>query len=263
MRVYDPIAGPRPPDEECLHDGGDAGIPAGFDQEGRLQGVDPADTVAAYSDSKGRRHIAVSNRVCLCVPRYAVLRAIEAPIGYEATVALAGANKAIGQELIQLRQPSLEAKQREEVALLRGRERTSGTQATNGVVQVAQLESGAIVIGQYQEQTVTGTCVEKPVPPDQPLLLCKTVDKQAAQVGEIVTFTLRYTNTGGQPITNVSVVDSLTGRLEYVPGSAQSDREAGFTMQANDAGSLILRWEIAGKLLPGQTGTVTFQARVR
>ena len=64
-------------------------------------------------------------------------------------------------------------------------------------------------------------------------------------------------------MTDVAVTDSLSGRLEYVPGSAQSDREAVFTMQANEAGSSVLRWEIGGTLAPGDTGRVKFKVKVR
>lgn len=71
---YDPIYGPRPATEECLHDGGDIGLPVGFDRNGQLQGLDPSDTVAEYTDAAGRRRVTCSNRVCICVPRFAVLR---------------------------------------------------------------------------------------------------------------------------------------------------------------------------------------------
>jgi hypothetical protein len=74
---------------------------------------------------------------------------------------------------------------------------------------------------------------------------------------------LKYSNHGGQPITDVAVSDSLTGRLEYVAGSARSDRDAVFTLQENEAGSAVLHWEIGGKLLPCQSGVVSFQARIR
>jgi hypothetical protein len=59
------------------------------------------------------------------------------------------------------------------------------------------------------------------------------------------------------------VSDSLSPRLEYVPGSAQSDRDAVFTTEQNEAGSLILRWEVSGRLAAGQGGVLRFQARVR
>jgi uncharacterized repeat protein (TIGR01451 family) len=79
----------------------------------------------------------------------------------------------------------------------------------------------------------------------------------------VATFYLKYTNTGGQPMTNVIVSDSLTPRLEYIPGTALSDRDAVFTTQENECGSLALRWQIGGALPPGKSGMVRFQARVR
>src|SRR5205823_1624820 len=42
--------------------------------EGKLVGVDPSDTVARYIDAQGRVKIAVSNKVCFCVPRYLLVR---------------------------------------------------------------------------------------------------------------------------------------------------------------------------------------------
>ena len=55
--------------------------------KGRLAGVEPSDSVAGYRDSQGRHHVAVSNRVCLCVPRFGVIR-----------------NEAIKQGMLTLRQ---------------------------------------------------------------------------------------------------------------------------------------------------------------
>jgi hypothetical protein len=51
--------------------------------------------------------------------------------------------------------------------------------------------------------------------------------------------------------------------LEYVASSAVSDRDAVFTIQKNEAGSLTLHWEITGKLMPKEYGIIRFQARVR
>ena len=94
-------------------------------------------------------------------------------------------------------------------------------------------------------------------------MLIKCADRQSAQQGDVVTFFLRYSNHGGRPLTDVAVSDSLSSRLEYVAGSAQSDRDAVFTAEQNEAGSLILRWEVSGRLAPGQGGVLRFQARVR
>jgi uncharacterized repeat protein (TIGR01451 family) len=119
-------------------------------------------------------------------------------------------------------------------------------------------------MGLLHEETIVGTLEKKTCPlPERPLVLCKTTDKEGVQIGDVVTFTLKFTNTGGQPMTGVIVSDSLTGRLEYVTGSARSDRETIFTMQDNEAGSRVLRWEVAGRLQPGESGVVSFQARVR
>jgi hypothetical protein len=55
----------------------------------------------------------------------------------------------------------------------------------------------------------------------------------------------------------------LSGRLEYLPGSAETDRPANFTTADNEAGSVIVRWDLPGVLLPGQAGMVRFKAKVR
>ncbi len=264
LPVYDPYYGPRHGEEECLEDGGDAGLPAGFDNEGRLHGLDPADTVAEYKDSRGRLHLAVSNRVCICVPRFAVLLTSIVPIGYESAVALDSKLTLTRQALMERQAPSLEAKQSDHLEAMRSRERASETENSSGLVEVDQVEGLVSVLGRIHEQVVVGALVEQTAPPpDRPLLLCKWADKQSAQVGDVVTFYLKYTNSGGQPISDVVVSDSLTGRLEYVPGSAKADRANVFSMKPNEAGSQILRWEISGLLQPGQSGLVSFQARIR
>jgi uncharacterized repeat protein (TIGR01451 family) len=325
--IFDPILGPRPPEEECLHDGGDAGTPAGLDLAGRLHGLDPADTVAEYSDSRGGRHLTVSNRVCICSPRFVVLRA-ETNLGrYERVVEVGSAVALRGQEQVGTNYPQRFTEQYEQPQGVRGQVRARGTEVLQAPIQLVRLEilnatqidiGAAEVLGTAALQRLTleqrtrltrqvelahqfrlangprgvelnqpapmavgrieglGTlvkvqetrdvnvcCNEVPLPPDKPLVLFKWADRQSAQVGDVVTLFLKYSNVGGQPITDVAVSDSLTGRLEYIPGTAQSNRDAVFTTQGNEAGSVILRWEIRGRLLPGQSGVVRFQARVR
>src|SRR5262249_38290024 len=97
-----------------------------------------------------------------------------------------------------------------------------------------------------------------------PLKVTKSGDPEGpVAVGDIVTFTIRIVNTGSKPISDLVVSDSLSGRLEYVVGSAQTDRAANFAAAENEAGSLVLRWELPGVLLPGQGGTIKFRAKVR
>jgi uncharacterized repeat protein (TIGR01451 family) len=261
--VYDPIAGPRPYTEECLRDGGDGGPRVGLDATGRLRGLDPADTAAVYTDSHGGRHLAVSNPVCICVPRFAVLRSLMSPIGYNVATALEDTRHAVGEFLVQARTPPLLAQQIEQLQAVRGQERPSATENRTGTLLIAKLQGNAFLIGRYQGQSVTGVCFHHVPPPDRPLVLSKSADKEAAVIGDVITFRLRYTNQGGQPISGIAISDSLTARLEYIPGTARSDHQAVFSMIENEVGSVVLHWEIGSPLPPGQSGEVTFQVRVR
>jgi len=96
------------------------------------------------------------------------------------------------------------------------------------------------------------------------LRICKIADKAEAKPGEIVTFTLRFDNLGDQRIGNVTVIDHLTPRLEYVAGSAESSLPAKFiaTPQMPEE-TTVLRWEIADPLKINEGGIVRFQAKVR
>lgn len=325
---YDPRLGPKMPQEECLHDGGDQGLRAGHDSQGRLQGLEPEDTVVEYSDSRGGRHISCSNRICICVPRFAVLRTELSLARTAMAVTVGDTRKVNAQEQLTIRERSGLTKQYEIMEAMKGRERASGTvniEALGHVARVEMMSASNVIlelgftfdrlgierltetqkmqfrrqiefaqklstrtslslIGQKTGTGVVGRVIGGPetvwaevetrdftfycehpeiIAPDKPLTLLKWADKDAAKVGDVVTIFLRYTNHGFKPITDIAVSDSLTGRLEYVPGSAQADRDAVFTTQPNEAGSVILRWEIDGTLQPGQSGVVRFQTRVR
>ncbi|MBI1904577.1 MAG: DUF11 domain-containing protein [Planctomycetia bacterium] len=101
-------------------------------------------------------------------------------------------------------------------------------------------------------------------PPGRPKLrIVKVASTDAAAPGETIDFTLRFDNVGDQAVGNVTIADNLTTRLEFVEGSAQASVKADFSTEANEGGSLVLRWEIADPLEPGQGGVVRFQCRVR
>jgi uncharacterized repeat protein (TIGR01451 family) len=326
LPLLDPYHGAKCADE-CIHDGGDIGTPAAIDRNGQLHGVDPSDTVASYRDVHGRQHISVSNRVCLCVPRFLIVRSELLPAGYEVRVRLHGADIVQSQLGVEGLVPSKAAMQSEQLEGFRGRARPGGTMiveaprpvnvvkflaayhlnigpgealGTEGMrkltaeqrtelrkqiefVQVlmesmraAAIEQGlpgpqvvgrvegVNVVSQVEEvRDFTTCCVEKPEIPPRPLHLYKWANTHSAKIGDVVTFFLKYSNLGGQPISDVGVSDSLTGRLEYVPGSAKSNRDAVFTTEQNRAGSVILHWEVSGRLPPGESGVVSFQARIR
>jgi uncharacterized repeat protein (TIGR01451 family) len=95
------------------------------------------------------------------------------------------------------------------------------------------------------------------------LRLIKVASTPFAKSGEEVWFTLRFDNLGDQVIGNVTIIDSLSTRLEYVPDSAQCSREASFSTQPNEGDSSVLRCEIKDPLEAGQGGVIRFCCKVR
>jgi uncharacterized repeat protein (TIGR01451 family) len=83
------------------------------------------------------------------------------------------------------------------------------------------------------------------------------------KIGEEVTFFLRFTNATKEAMHSVIISDSLTARLEYVDGTAKCSRPATFTIQANEAGSSVLKWALDDKLQPGEDGIISFKAKIR
>ena len=95
------------------------------------------------------------------------------------------------------------------------------------------------------------------------LRLFKTASKQQAAPGELIEFVIRYENVGGEVIGNVTILDSLSARLEYVEDSAVSSKKADFLVKNNETGSLVLRLEVTDPLEPGDYGVLSFLCRVR
>jgi uncharacterized repeat protein (TIGR01451 family) len=263
--LVDPRVGQSCPEEEmCFHDGGDTGSPAGIGPDGKLRGVDPSDTVAQYDDSQGARKIAISNKVCFCVPRYLILRNEMTPAANSVRIGPNDAYLAQAPANTQLDIGTVEHHEDISPAAVSTRMRASSIVQLQQTMVVGNIE-GLKVMDQVQ---YTGQVIGSCLPPelelmDKPLIIIKWPDKCDPQLGEVVTFYIRYKNQGHKPISNIVVNDSLTARLEYVAGSAKTDRDALFTATPNEVESMLLRWEISQPLAPGQSGTVTFQARVR
>jgi uncharacterized repeat protein (TIGR01451 family) len=96
------------------------------------------------------------------------------------------------------------------------------------------------------------------------LRICKIADRSEATPGQIITFTLRFDNVGDQRIGNVTIIDHLMTRLEYVEGSATSTLKADFKpVEMLDSETTVLRWEIQDTLPVNEGGIIRFQARVR
>jgi uncharacterized repeat protein (TIGR01451 family) len=93
--------------------------------------------------------------------------------------------------------------------------------------------------------------------------IIKIASRQNALPGEIVDFTIRVDNIGDQPIGNVTVIDNLTTRLEYLPDTAQCSLRADFFTEVNEFDSLVLRWDILDPMDVGDGGIIRFKCRVR
>ncbi len=147
---FDPLLGPKPLEEECLRDGGDHGNRAGFDANGQLAGVEPEDTVAEYTDSHGRRHVTHSNTVCLCVPRFAVLRCETPLVCYNGVTAVSDTRKVQFQRFFEGLTPPLQTRQAEQLRGAHGRERPSineGAAAAAAMTRFELLDAVEVPLG--------------------------------------------------------------------------------------------------------------------
>ncbi len=265
-QVYDPLHGPRHPSEfVTVYDGGDSGPQAGFDRFGRLKGLDPTDTIAEYMDSKGNKKLAYSNRVGLCVPRFIVFKselthaAHAVRTSLDTNLTMTAPSGAVGIAALK------EQAAQQHAESVGTKLRLSGTFNTLGTSVAGRVQGLKVTSNLRNVETVDAAAAgpRTTEPDDGPLLIIKWPDKTCVNVGEIVTFYLKYSNTSAQPITSVVVSDSLAARFEYVMGSTKTDRDALFTTQPNEAGSTVLRWEVTGALQPREHGLITFQVRIR
>jgi uncharacterized repeat protein (TIGR01451 family) len=128
-------------------------------------------------------------------------------------------------------------------------------------VQIVLDSKVASAVMQSERVEVLYTVKEPPANPK--LRVIKVASTQFAEPGDTVDFTIRFDNVGNQPIGNVAILDNLTARLEYVDQSAQASVNANFSSQPNEAGSRVLRWELAQPLQAGHGGLVRFRCLVR
>ncbi|MDR0391316.1 MAG: hypothetical protein LBH59_05385 [Planctomycetaceae bacterium] len=94
------------------------------------------------------------------------------------------------------------------------------------------------------------------------LRLIKVASKSMAKSGDIIEFTLRFDNLGTEPLGNITIMDNLTTRLEFVSGSAISSVPSGFVVEPNGVSSFTLRFEITDPLEAGKFGIIQFKCRV-
>lgn len=129
-------------------------------------------------------------------------------------------------------------------------------------------QAAQVVFSNHQAVAVVGLkqpgiVYQTDEPGDPRLRLIKLASCGNALPGEEVEFTLRFDNIGDQTIGNVTIIDNLTTRLEYMSNTAKSTLPANFSSVSNGAGSTILRWEIVDPLKPGAGGVLQFKCRVK
>jgi uncharacterized repeat protein (TIGR01451 family) len=307
---YGPIRGPN---DEYLCDGGDHGLPVGVRADWTITGLEREDTVAHYDTIDGRTIVTPSNKLCIYAPRFAAVRQVVNPVGYNRYDAAGGALQQIGAAPLDESEeattsvaeleptidrtkqpPSLLRERQQGGELARDRRAAeiigslapyanleiirSGTLTGEDRVRLARASLAAltwtsdqaaqVIIDRRRAQALVslqspGTIYHLFEANNPKLRLCKLASKGAAIPGEEVEFTLRFDNIGDRVIGNVTIVDNLTTRLEYVPDSQKSSLEANFLTTPNEGDSLVLRWEIVEPLQPGQGGVLQFRARVR
>ena len=106
------------------------------------------------------------------------------------------------------------------------------------------VEMAQVILDQqlaYEQKAVRQPQVEYVYrsPRGAKLRLIKLASERDAILGDVVEFTLRYDNIGVEPIGNVTIVDNLTTRLEYVEDSQSCSLRADFLTQAHQHESLV------------------------
>ena len=129
-----------------------------------------------------------------------------------------------------------------------------------GVLVIIDRERAAAAVRDQNLATVYSVDEE---PGSPRLRIIKVASTANALPGETVDFTLRFDNVGNQVIGNVTIIDNLTTRLEYVPDSQECNLKANFLTEPNEGDSLALRWEVTDPMMPKDGGVIHFKCRVR
>lgn len=261
--LYDPKLGPKPTPEECITDGGDKNTRLGIGPGQRLAGLDPTDVSAEYTQNDKRR-VTTSNEVCLCVPRF-VIRRVDLGVNIHQAALITDVTKQadVWKSTVNALSPQALATREKPVAAVG---------AIRPQVQIGRI-AAHVIIGEIKPvaialdrgvRVIASVIEPEEVTNSNQFVITKSIDPSGdVQVGQVVTVTLRYQNNTRGPVSDVVISDSLSGRLEYVPGSAQSDRPTNVTTSENEVGSVVVRFDLPGTINAGQGGVVKFQVKVR
>lgn len=112
---------------------------------------------------------------------------------------------------------------------------------------------------QRQDLTIVGTA--------DGLRLVKSVDKDVAGSGAVITYTITYTNLGSTPVNALRIRDA-TPAWTTLASAACGSTPAGITSCGVTAQPVVgaagsIEWTLAGALPPGASGTVVFSVTVQ
>lgn len=93
--------------------------------------------------------------------------------------------------------------------------------------------------------------------------IVKLADRDQAEAGDTIRFTIRYINTGDYDLYNVRIVDNLTPRLHLLPDTVETDRAGEFLTEPNGEGSEIVTFVLDEALPAHKSGTIEFSVRVK
>jgi uncharacterized repeat protein (TIGR01451 family) len=135
---------------------------------------------------------------------------------------------------------------------------------------VAWIHKQAVQVLIDNQQALAEVGTQKPesvftlnTPAHPRLRVIKVASTPFAEPGDEVDFTIRFDNLGDQPLSHVTILDSLSTRLEYIPDSAQCSLNARFSVRPNEGDSSVVRCELSDTLMPGKGGVFRFHCRVR
>ncbi len=99
------------------------------------------------------------------------------------------------------------------------------------------------------------------------LQLTKSVSSASALPGDALTYTITYTNPGPEPLSAIVVQDATPAYTVFLGAGcgALGGGLTGCVVSAAPApgGTGVVQWTLSGTLLPGGSGSVTFQVRVQ
>ena len=130
-------------------------------------------------------------------------------------------------------------------------------------VITATTTSASEITAEFKVQQTVG--VEDERETKGAIHIVKLTDRDVAQSGDVITFTIRFENTGDFDVYDVRIVDNLTPRLDYVTGTAKIDEQhpGAVAVEPNGEGSSILTFTLDNALKGHDGGTITFDAKVR